>query len=163
MQFNRPPDRTKPEQILSTKAKEAAINTPINVNVKDDITLLLKAAKILRKDISSSRTWTVEGVFDDFTPPKLLSLFCKQVIHGIGVIQSEHRHSSIDQSASILAQHMIQAFKSDKQVQHKPKQRDSDFRNRCETPLSVGLALDVHKNTRSKELVLTLVSAILEF
>ena len=38
----------------------------------------------------------------------------------------------------------------------KQKNEDVAFKHRTETPLTVSLALDVHKNTRSKALVETL-------
>ena len=59
----------------------------------------------------------------------------------------------MDQSASVLAQHFVGAYRSHRQVSYNTINVNEAFRQHCETPLSVGLALDVHKNTRSKPLV----------
>ena len=60
----------------------------------------------------------------------------------------------MNQSASVLAQHFACAYKFDWQFTYETKQ--VAFKHRTETPLTVSLALDVHKNTRSKALVETL-------
>jgi len=64
-----------------------------------------------------------------------------------------NKEEFIDQSASLLVQHVVGAFKSDRQVSYKSPSQDGAFRQQNETPLSVGLALDIHKTTRSKSLV----------
>uniref|UniRef100_UPI00358E46A4 uncharacterized protein n=1 Tax=Myxine glutinosa TaxID=7769 RepID=UPI00358E46A4 len=152
--FNRPPDKTKPEQVLPTKVKEAALSTALETeDLTGELKILLKAATIVRRDIANSPNWKFRGTFQDYEPPPLLYTFCKHAIQGSRPIQTERRRTSVDQSASVLAQHFVQAYKSDRQVSFTPKYLGSDFRNLCETPLSVGLALDVHKNTRSKTLV----------
>jgi hypothetical protein len=154
--FTRPLDKTKPEQVLSTKLKETllggALATDIN-DLEEDVKVLLKAAKVLRRDIASATPWKYEGTFHDFVPPPLLQLFCKHAIQGLNQVKTTNTAESITQSASVLAQHFVCAYKSDKQVTYKPTREDSTFKHRTETPLNVGLALDVHKNTRSKCLV----------
>ena len=80
----------------------------------------------------------------------MLLWFCKYVIHRPRQIENENKHHKVDQSASVIAQHIVQAVKRDRQVSH-----DSEhFRVKCETPLSAGLALSIHQATRSKELML---------
>ena len=59
----------------------------------------------------------------------------------------------MNQSASVLAQHFVCAYMSNRQISYKTKHEDVAFKYRTETPLNVGLALNVHKNTRSKSLV----------
>ena len=53
------------------------------------------------------------------------------------------------QSASIIAQHFVQAYKSDKQVQN----NSGNYRMKHETPFTTGLALSVHHAARSKSLI----------
>ena len=53
---------------------------------------------------------------------------------------------------NILSQQVITAVKTDRQASYQPK-TDSSFRIQTQTPLLVGLALTVHKKTRSKDLV----------
>ena len=85
MHFTRPPDKTKLEQIISTELKEtllAGVLTEDTENIRKDVKILLKAAKILRKDIANAIPWKFEGTFDNYVPPTLLHLFCKHAIQG---------------------------------------------------------------------------------
>ena len=55
--FNRPSDRTKPMQILSTKTKVQILSEVAKLNShgqSSDIKILLQAAKIIRNDISKN-------------------------------------------------------------------------------------------------------------
>ena len=121
--------------------------------LKEDVKILLKAAKILRRDIASATPWKFEGTFDNYEPPTLLQLFCKYATQGLHHVKTTSRAESMNQSASVLAQHFVCAYKSDRQVSYKTKHEDVAFKHRTETPLNVGLALNVHKNTRFKSLV----------
>ncbi|KAK6182330.1 hypothetical protein SNE40_010041 [Patella caerulea] len=154
--FTRPLDKTKPEQVLSTKAKESLL-APGLVNdpskLREDVKVLLKAAKILRKDIANAPLWKFQGTFDNYEPPALLQLFCNHAIQGLHDVKTTSRAESMNQSASVLAQHFVCAYKTDRQVTYGTKHGNVAFKHRTETPLNVGLALDVHKNTRSKCLV----------
>ena len=152
--FSRSPDRTKPEQVMLTRQADMLIASALSVDdVRGDLQILLKAAKILRKDITESEPWKFQGSFKDFKPPVMLDAFCKHVVQGTHRVKTIIREESANQSASILAQHFIQAFKSDRQISYKPTNANSTFRHNFETPISVGLALDVHKSTRSSILV----------
>ena len=62
--FTRPPDKTKPELVLTTKPKEALL-AGIQENAKADMKVLLQAAKILRRDIASRQQWRFQGSFED--------------------------------------------------------------------------------------------------
>ena len=58
VQFSRYPDKTKPEQILSTRSKDRLIASGVSADVlKEDLKVLLRAAKILRRDIVTSCPW----------------------------------------------------------------------------------------------------------
>ena len=153
--FTRPPHKTKSEQVLSTKAKETLLAGGMATDtedLKEDVKILLKAAKILRRDIGSATPWKFEGTFDNYEPPTLLQLFCKYATQGLHHVKTTSRAESMNQSASVLAQHFVCAYKFDRQVSYKTKHEDVAFKHRTETPLNVGLALNVHKNTRSKSL-----------
>ena len=156
MYFTRPPDKTKPEQVLSTKAKEtllAGVMATDTKDLKEDMKFLLNAAKILRRDIASATPWKFEGTFDNYEPPTLLQLFRKYATQSLNHVKTTSRVESMNQSASVLVQHFVCAYKSDRQVSYKTKHEDVAFKHRTETPLNVGLALNVYKNTRSKSLV----------
>ena len=58
-----------------------------------------------------------------------------------------------DKSASLLAQHMVQVLKTDRQVSYKPKNQDAHFVVTKETRLSIAVPLTIHKKTRSKQFV----------
>jgi len=79
----------------------------------------------------------------------MVQTFCKFAIQGTRTLGDVNKEESIDQSASLLVQH-LGAFKSDRQVSYKNTSQGGAFRQQRETPLSVGLALDIHKTTRSK-------------
>ena len=117
--------------------------------------MLLEAAKILRRDIAIPCSWQYHGTFDDYEPPALLKTFCKHAVQVIERVKSTDREQSVNQSASVLAHHFVGAHISDRQalVSYNTINDSEAFRQHCETPLSVGLALDVHTNTRSKPLV----------
>ena len=115
--------------------------------------MILRAAKILKRDIATSCPWQFHGTFDYYEPPALLKTFCRQAVQGIGRVKSTDREQSVNQSASVLAQHFVEAYRSDRQVSYNTINANGAFRQHLESPLSVGPVLDVHKNTRSKTLV----------
>ena len=58
VQFSRHPDKTKPEQILSTRSKDRLVASGVSADVlKEDLKVLLRPAKILRMDIATSCPW----------------------------------------------------------------------------------------------------------
>lgn len=85
-------------------------------SLKEDLSILLKAAKILRKNISSSPKWKFSGNFDDYELPSLLKIFCKHAIMGAGKIDHSNEEHSVDVSTSVRAQHFMSAYKSVRQV-----------------------------------------------
>ena len=52
-----------------------------------------------------------------------------------------------------LAQQVMQAFKSKKQVVYKPKTPKASISNRIETPLPTGMPLHCYHATRSKQMI----------
>ena len=83
VQFSRPPDKTKLEQILSTRSKDRLIASAVSADVlKEDLKVILRAAKIMRRDIATSCPWQFHGTFDDYEPPALLKTFCKKAVQG---------------------------------------------------------------------------------
>ena len=151
VRFNKPTDITKPEQVFSTIGKRHSLSEASKIAEQDngDLKILLDAAKILRREIRDCPSWNFKGTFDDYNDPPLLLWFCRYVIQGPKHIRNEQKQNKMEQSASIIAQHFVQAYKSDKQVQ-----RDSgNYRMKHETPFTTGLALSVHHATRSKSLI----------
>ena len=68
-------------------------------------------------------------------------------------IEHERRQLSIHRAVSSVSQILMQSVKTKRQVQYKPTESDYGMRETIETPLSVGLALEVHQKTRSKDLI----------
>ena len=99
MHFSRPPDRTKPEQIFSTKIKDQILsNAQTESSLKDDLNVLLRAAKILRKDIASTMPWKFTGTFADYDPPCMVQTFCKLAIQGtrtLGDVNKDSRRNPL--------------------------------------------------------------------
>ena len=89
------------------------------------------------------------GSFDNYKDPKLLAWFCKYLLQGPKQIKNLHKQDKVGKNVSAVAQHIVQAFRSNRQITH-----DSDnFRVFRETPLSIGTSLYVHRKFRSKLLV----------
>ena len=90
----------------------------------------------------------IPGSFSNYEPP-----LCTHIIQGTRKIDSEKRESMSDKSAGLLAQYIVQALKTDRQVSYKPKNENTNFVETKETPLSAAVPLTIHKKTRSKQLV----------
>ena len=155
--FNRPDDRTKPLQVLSLQTKEKVISraaaSPKLVE-KDSLAIIMKTSHVIRKDIlEHGNSWQFSGKFSDYEPPPLTFILCKHIIQGTRIIETKKRKDLLDRSASLLAQHMVQALKTDRQVSYEPKNQSANFGITKEAPLSVAVPLTIHKKTRSKQLV----------
>ena len=70
----------------------------------------------------------VHGIFDDYEPPALLKTFCKQAVQGTGRVKSTDREQSVNQSASVLAQHFGWAYISERQVSYNTINANGAFR-----------------------------------
>ena len=152
--FNRPKNQREPEQCMSTRAAQSAIENAIDIGtIKNEYGVVIEAAKILRREILDNCHWQYLGMFDDFKIPMLLQTFCKTIIMGTRKIKTDQLTSAINMSSSILAQHIIQSCKTDRQTSYSPLKESSTFRCNVETPLSVDISLDFHSRTRSKDLV----------
>ena len=164
--FNRPDDRTKPMQVLSLQTKEKVISKAAassKVVEKDSLVIIMKPSQVIRKDIlEHGNFWQFSGKFSDYEPPPLTYILCKHIIQGTRRIETKKRKDLLDRSASLLAHHMVQALKTDRQVSYEPKNQSANFGIIKETPLSVAVPLTIHKKTSSKQLVQRL-SACLSF
>ena len=59
------------------------------------------------------------------------------------------RDNASEKSVNVVSQQVLHNFKTDRQIYYKPVS-DARFRNWIETSLSIGLALTIHKKTKSK-------------
>ena len=144
--FQRPTDVTKSEQLLSTGEVRRIVSLTLKDKSSDDLVTLMAAAKILRRDSIDYTTWVFTGSFDDYADPKLLLWFCNYLIHGPSKIKNDQKKKIAKKNASVIAQHIVQSFRSDRQM----KQGGEHFRRVRETPLSVGSSLFARLKFRSK-------------
>lgn len=149
--FSRPLARNLSEQVCSSNICFKAINNDFN-NASDDFTEIFQAAKLLRKEILENKAWKFEGSYQNVYLPKKLVTFLRWVIIGPKAnLEKCTKKIEIEKSVNTISQIIINATKTNKQVQHKPL--TGTFRQHNETPFSVGLGLHIHKTTRSKSLI----------
>ena len=149
--FSRPPARRLSEQLYSAGCQAKAIET--YKNNSDDYTTIFEAAKIIRNELLKHRNWKFDGDFSGFDLPVSLSSLLRWIIVGPkNTVDTILKKNSIDNCVDNIAQIIVKASKSDRQVKHKSSP-DANFREVVETPFSVGLGIHVHKETRSKKLV----------
>ena len=114
----------------------------------DNTKMLYKTAKLIRRRITGFTekkqidTVTVASTKEDF-PTELYSLIRWIVLGPEEKLQTEMRSRTVDRSALTISQNIMYAFKTRRQVQHKPKQTLDTFRKQCvrENPRVRGLAL----------------------
>ena len=144
--FIRPVDVTKSEQIFSNGEVRRAVSETLKDKSNEKEKVLMAAAKILREEIENCPVWKFTGTFEDYVQPKLLSWFCNYVLHGSRTIRSTEKKEMASKSTDILTQHFVQAFRTDRQM----TQNGNHFRTLRETPLSIGSAIFARFKFRSK-------------
>eukprot|EP00794_Sanderia_malayensis_P013483 gene13483-14880_t len=154
VQINPSHRRNESHRVSSQHTVSAALNEYEEAgDPEDEVQTLMNAALILRRVIQKDQSWRFKGSFDDFKIPEELYMFCRWVVSGHERTLSEKRTHLVDRSACIVAQHLMSAFKTDRQIGYQTKDEGSGFKTHRETPLSVALPLAVHSITRSKRLV----------
>jgi len=97
--------------------------------------------------------WQFSGKMDDFDYPPLLQCLLEQILFGPHSRNLTGRQNAdCKTTVDVLSQVVLQNVKSSRQVRHKPK-GDTGFRQRSETPVSIGLPLTLHTKVRDKRLV----------
>lgn len=163
--FKKPKNPTSPEQIVLCETVDKIMAREISRPKQSSLNKIYDVARLLRQEIENMPDWKFNGSFNDFEDPPMLFNFFKALLLGPRNISksntSETAEGTTEQddkckfkSSSILCQHVIQAFTS-------RKQKKSMQYSRKETPLAVGLALELHKNFRSKLLIDTLQNLFL--
>ena len=117
----------EPDKICSKSTLGVCID--IAEKAKDhssELQILMKSASIIRKEIAASATWTFRGSFADYAIPQRLYTFIKWIIEGTHTtVQIARKQAVLHKSASNISQHIISAFKSDRQVKYvSPKEDD---------------------------------------
>ena len=129
VQFSRHPDKTKREQILSTRSKHRLIASGVSADVlKEDLKVLLRAAKILRRDIATSCPWQFTVHLMIMNRQNCSRPFVSEPFRVQEDLKSRDRELSVNQSASVLAQHFVWAYISNRQVSYNTINANGAFR-----------------------------------
>lgn len=121
---------------------------------EEDVKCLSKAASVLRSKLFEAVKWKFEGSMIDLEVPKELTSFIKWITIGTkSQAIGDVREATNTTATKVIAQQILNSFKTDRQVTYNPLVKDTRYRKRNETPLAVGLSLMVHSQTRSKKLV----------
>ena len=153
VEFVKPPRVNESERVVW----KGPLETEVVCTEKDEfenVKILSEAATILRSEIANMKNWLFEGSLDGFDPPQKLTSFIKWLLVGDrsdGV--AGKRENTVKTSVDVVCQLILNSFKSNRQMAYKPASDQVSFRRTVETPLSVGLSLAIHKQTRSKRLV----------
>jgi len=158
-------NRQKPSALYCPEAcEEDMVNTSMmkdHASEMDNTKMLYKTANLIRRRITDSTeekkqidTVTVTSTKQD-VPNDLYSLIRWILVGPAEELQTEMRSRTVDRSALTISQNIMYAFKTRRQVQHKPKHALATFRTQSvrENPQVLGLALSVHHDTRNKKLV----------
>lgn len=146
----------KAEIVFSKLVKEKIMTKCYEaMEVVDDMEVLFKASQIIRREVSEMKDWNFIGKFSDFTTPIKLQQLMKWVISGPHTSLNITRELQTEASSRNLAQHIISAFRSRRQVTYETK-TDSRYHKTKRTPLSVGLALTSYQASRSRSDIETL-------
>lgn len=154
--FVKSPRAYESKQVVCEKLLEMSISDlREHQNEEDDVKCIANAAAILRKQLTRNDQWKFTGSrsLTEFQSPPMLTSFLRWLLLGTKSKDVKgKRDDSSAKSVNIVLQQILHNFKIDQQISYKPVS-DAGFRNRIETPLSIGLALTIHKKTRSKGLV----------
>ena len=82
--------------------------------------------------------------------PLELKYLIRWIIQGTSHMATEAREESTNRTCNIIGQHIVQEFKSDRQVNLSPKDPSALFRSIHNTPLAVGLSLYSYHNHHKK-------------
>ena len=152
VEFTRHINRSKPSLIHSSKARKFAVSEVAQQSGQEKVLSIFKCAKIVRKSIEQATPWKFTGSLknqEDGIPNELL-LLLKWIIQGDTAATTKSRNEEIQRTCTNISQMILQAFKSKRQISYTPKSTANDFRNKYETPLTLGVSLHCYHSTRSK-------------
>ena len=153
--FTRPENPSSPTLIHSVATAKESILETAKRDDTEELTAIIKCAKIIRRAIEESDSWGFNGLIinQDKAIPNELLWMLKWIIQGDTAILTESRSREIHVTSENLTQMIIQAHKTNRQIKHKVPSCTSLFRSRIETPLTLGLSLHIHHATRRKQVL----------
>lgn len=143
------------DQLVSEKLLGMSVSDLREHQHDEDVKCIANAAAVLRNELTTNSQWefTGSGSLMEFQSPPMLTSFLRWLLIGTKIKDVKgKRDEALQKSVNIVSQQILHVFKTDRQTSYQPV-TDTGFRNRTETPLSVGLSLMIHKKTRSKGLV----------
>lgn len=153
--FVQPPQRNKCENVTLSKTVGSAVEEFVIRQDSNDLLInILHVAHSLRKELLTDRNaWKFSGALDNFHNPVLTEFFITQILFGPHSRSvTGKRNLDVQNTVDIVCQVLVQNVKSDKQIRYQPKS-DVGFVQYVETPLSLGLPLNIHQRVRDKKLV----------
>ena len=114
----------------------------------------MKLSRTMRNELIEYKDkWQFEAGLADFENPPLLHFLLEQILFGT---HSKHvtgrRMDDCYKMVDVLSQVILQNVKTDRQIKLKPM-TDTGFRQRAETPVSIGLPVSLHSRVRDNSLV----------
>ena len=152
--FTQLPNRRKSEVLqLPDKLGEAVdLSLSYDNDLKETMDILSIANLLQNELLASKDKWKFSGdLTSGFEKPLLLSFFLENLLFRKHDSNSR-RTEEIQKIAEDIGQILLYNVTTDRQVKHDPKKESSSFRQRTETPLTVGLPLSVHQKTHDKGL-----------
>ena len=111
---------SKPEQVCSEIAQGQAVDIAISKNKREILSEILNVSKVIRDELQSQEKWKFTGTFANFKEPELLSTLIKWILIGPNeVVEYEDRRKTVENTTLIVTQHIMQSFKTKRQVQYK--------------------------------------------
>ena len=156
VEFKSPCRKNEPERVCSTETSNVALDIVVDsCSDSRSIEKMFDVAKSIRKELNDHENWKFTGEFDDFRHPTQLSMFMRWILLGPNSKAAIDKESPLNKNVEMVVQMIMQNTVSNRQANYTPA---DDFTARgtyskIETPLSVGLAINVHKQTRSKNLI----------
>lgn len=140
----------KPEIVVSKKLKDKIISHEYEItDVDEEIEILSRASKIIRREVDSIKDWQYIGSFDDFETPKKLLQLVRWITFGLHTSLHVQREEEAEKMSRNLAQHIVSSYRSNRQVSYKSKD-GGGFHKDKHTPFTVGLALASYQTNRSR-------------
>lgn len=157
-------DRRKSAVIYSPEACEASMvhcAMESHGNEEDNMKTIYRAAQLIRRSVvnftkASKDTHAIEvnsGIHD--VPAELYTMIRWILVGPACNLETLRKNKVVDRAALTVSQNIMYGFKSNRQVNYKPKTESTAFRtpHARENPQVMGLALTVHHDTRNKMMV----------
>ena len=149
IEFRQPPARNKSAFVALKSIVSKMVDT--TAKSKIDSPAMYDLCKTLRYEVMQFRDWNFTGDFSSWENPPVLEYVIKQIMLGPNYIKlDKQRKADAQKSVDIVCQVICQNSKSDRQVNYKTQ---AVFKQKVQTPLSVGAPMCVHARFRDYHLV----------